>query len=106
MRLGGEAADDVVLGLALAVRGVRLGSVCVDLATVRGTVLGAGDELVDVSGLPWPDPGAWVAACAASPLVADGQAAPDGRARSTRRDPGPGLGPRQTGDVDELVTRS
>ena len=78
-RLGGDAADDVVLALALAVRGVRLGSVCVDLAAVRGTVLGAGDELVDVSGLPWPDPGAWVAACAASPLVADGQAAPDGR---------------------------
>ncbi len=30
--------------------GVRLGSVCVDLAAVRRTVLGAGDEPVDVSG--------------------------------------------------------
>ena len=78
-RLGGETADDVVLALALAVRGVRLGSVCVDLCAVRGTVLGAGDEPVDVSGLPWPDPATWVAACAASPLVADGPEAPDGR---------------------------
>ena len=40
-RLGGETADDVVLALALAVRGVRLGSVCVDLRAVKGTVLGA-----------------------------------------------------------------
>lgn len=78
-RLGGEAADDVVLALALAVRGVRLGSVCIDLGAVRGTVLGAGDEPVDVSALPWPDPAAWAAACAASPLVAAGPAAPDGR---------------------------
>jgi exodeoxyribonuclease V alpha subunit len=78
-RLGGETADDVLLALALAVRGVRLGSVCVDLAAVRRTVLGAGDEPVDVSALPWPEPGAWAAACAASPLAADGAAAPDGR---------------------------
>jgi exodeoxyribonuclease V alpha subunit len=78
-RLGGETADDVLLALALAVRGVRLGSVCVDLAAVRRTVLGAGDEPVDVSALPWPEPAAWAAACTASPLVADGPAAPDGR---------------------------
>ena len=78
-RLGGETADDVLLALALAVRGVRLGSVCVDLAGVRRTVLGAGDEPVDVSALPWPEPRAWAAACAASPLVADGATAADGR---------------------------
>jgi exodeoxyribonuclease V alpha subunit len=78
-RLGGETVDDVLLALALAVRGVRLGSVCVDLAAVRRTVLGAGDEPVDVSTLPWPEPAAWVAACAASPLVADGATAPHGR---------------------------
>jgi exodeoxyribonuclease V alpha subunit len=78
-RLGGETADDVVLALALAVRGVRLGSVCVDLGGVRGTVLGAGDEPVDVSDLPWPAPPAWITACAASPLVAHGPDAPDGR---------------------------
>jgi exodeoxyribonuclease V alpha subunit len=79
-RLGGGTSDDaVLLAIALAVRGVRLGSVCVDLAAVRRTVLGAGDEPVDVSALPWPEPSAWVAACAASPLVARGADAPDGR---------------------------
>jgi exodeoxyribonuclease V alpha subunit len=78
-RLGGGAGAEVLLALALAVRGVRLGSVCVDLAAVRRTVLGAGDEPVDVSALPWPDPAAWVAACAASPLVAAGPDAPGGR---------------------------
>lgn len=83
-RLGGPLPDDatgdaVLLATALAVRGVRLGSVCVDLAAVRRTVLGAGDEPVDVSALPWPEPGAWRAACAASPIVADGAGAPDGR---------------------------
>jgi exodeoxyribonuclease V alpha subunit len=77
-RLGGEHRDDVLLALALAVRGLRLGSVCVDLAAVRRTVLGAGDEPVDVSALPWPEPASWVAACSASPLVADGARAPDG----------------------------
>jgi exodeoxyribonuclease V alpha subunit len=78
-RLGGETAGDVLLALALAVRGVRLGSVCVDLAAVRRTVLGAGDEPVDVSALPWPEPGQWAAACAASPLVAAGVHAADDR---------------------------
>ena len=78
-RLGDERRDEVLLALALAVRGVRLGSVCVDLAAVRSTVLGAGEEPVDVSALPWPEPAAWLAACAASPLVADGAGAPPGR---------------------------
>jgi exodeoxyribonuclease V alpha subunit len=78
-RLGGETADDVLLALALAVRGVRLGSVCVDLAAVRSTVLGAGEEPVDVSALPWPEPGPWAAACTASPLVAAGVQAADDR---------------------------
>jgi exodeoxyribonuclease V alpha subunit len=78
-RLGRETKDEVLLALALAVRGVRLGSVCVELAAVRRTVLGAGDEPVDVSALPWPEPAAWVGACAASPLVADGPTGADGR---------------------------
>ena len=78
-RLGGESADDVLLALALAVRGIRLGSVCVDLAAVRGTVLGAGDEPVDVSDLPWPDPAAWTAACVGEP-ARRGRAGRTGRA--------------------------
>jgi exodeoxyribonuclease V alpha subunit len=61
--------------------------VCVDLAAVRRTVLGAGDEPVDVSALPWPDPAAWVAACAASPIVTAGAGAPGGAAAN--RDPRP-----------------
>ncbi|WP_232665379.1 exodeoxyribonuclease V subunit alpha [Pseudonocardia sp. TRM90224] len=78
-RLGGESDETVLLAAALAVRAVRLGSVCVDLAAVSHTVLGEGDELVDVSALPWPEPAAWLAACVAGPLVADGADAPGGR---------------------------
>ena len=78
-RLGGETDETVLLAVALAVRAVRLGSVCVDLAAVSRTVLGEGDELVDVSALPWPEPGSWLAACTAGPLVADGADAPPGR---------------------------
>ena len=37
-RLGGEDRDAVLLAAALAVRGVRSGSVCVDLATAADTV--------------------------------------------------------------------
>ncbi len=38
-RLGGEQRETVLLAAALAVRGVRAGSVCVELATVAGSVL-------------------------------------------------------------------
>ncbi len=78
-RLGGEPDEDVLLATALAVRAVRLGSVCVDLAAVSHTVLGEGDELVDVSALPWPEPARWLEACAASGIVAHGADAPGGR---------------------------
>lgn len=78
-RLGGEADEEVLLAAALAVRAVRLGSVCVDLGSVNRTVLGEGDELVDVSTLPWPEPTRWLAACAASGLVAAGVDAAPGR---------------------------
>ncbi|BBG01448.1 MULTISPECIES: AAA family ATPase [Pseudonocardia] len=71
--------EPVVLAAALAVRAIRNGSVCVDLGSVASTTAGEGEITVDVSGLPWPEPGTWRAACAASPLVADGDAAPAGR---------------------------
>ncbi|WP_300017520.1 exodeoxyribonuclease V subunit alpha [Pseudonocardia sp.] len=77
--LGGEGDDAVLLAVALAVRALRLGSVCVDLAAVDRTVLGDGDELVDVSALPWPDPGTWAQVCRRSPLVADGAGEGSGR---------------------------
>lgn len=60
--LGGETDESVLLAVALAVRGVRHGSVCIDLTTVPEL---AGD-------LPWPDAVAWAAALAASPLVTAG----------------------------------
>jgi exodeoxyribonuclease V alpha subunit len=78
-RLGLEADEAVLLAAALAVRGVRLGSVCVELGVLSRTVLGEGDELVDVSALPWPAPAAWQGACERSPLVAVGAGAPGGR---------------------------
>ena len=60
-RLGDEDDERVLLAVALAVRAVRAGSVCVDLATVA-----------DPEDLPWPDPVGWAAAVAASPLVEAG----------------------------------
>ncbi|WP_340537970.1 exodeoxyribonuclease V subunit alpha [Nocardioides sp. GXZ039] len=60
--LGGEDDERVLLAVALAVRGIRAGSVCIDLTTVPA--------LAD--GLAWPDAEGWSAAMAASPLVAAG----------------------------------
>jgi exodeoxyribonuclease V alpha subunit len=78
-RLAGERSEPALLALALAVRGLRQGSVCVDLTAVNRTVLGEADELLDVSALPWPEPAGWLAACRTGPLVADGADAPGGR---------------------------
>jgi len=78
-RLGGETDDRVLLAAGLTVRAARLGSVCVPLAEVRGTVSVEGDETgTDLSALPWPEPDAWLGACAASPLVAVGPGGPSG----------------------------
>ena len=71
-RLGGETDQRVLLAAALAVRAVRTGSVCIELATVAATVTGDEDALIDVTALPWPAQRGWVAACQASPLVAVG----------------------------------
>ncbi|MCW2855339.1 MAG: recD [Marmoricola sp.] len=57
-RLGGETDPQVVLAIALLVRAVRQGSVCLDLARVA--------ELDPER--TWPETGAWLAALAASPL--------------------------------------
>ena len=62
--------SDVLLAVALAVRAVRHGSVCVDLATSR-------DVAPD---LPWPDPAAWAAAVAALAARGRRRAAPGVRA--------------------------
>ncbi len=58
--LGGESDERVLLAVALTVRAVRRGSVCLDLALVTETA----------PELPWPD--GWAALIEASPLVAAG----------------------------------
>lgn len=60
--LGGESDETVALAVALTVRALRTGSVCLELATVA-----AGTELPE---LPWPEPTAWLATVRASSLVA------------------------------------
>ncbi len=78
-RIGQESDERIQLALALAVRALRNGSVCVDLRTVHAVVFDEDEEGVDVSALPWPEPEEWLAACAASRIVADGAAHPGGR---------------------------
>ena len=68
-RLGGDDRPEVLLAVALAVRGPRLGHVCIDLTTVRDTVLPDEDAPVDLDTLPWPDPEPWQAAVEDSPLM-------------------------------------
>ncbi len=68
----------VALGVAFAVRAVRLGSVTVDLTTIATTATVDDAADVDLAALPWPEPGAWVAAIAASPLTALGDDEVDG----------------------------
>ena len=58
--LGDEDDPLVALAIGFVVRAVRGGSVCVDLSAVAEPDLD----------LPWPDPGAWLAAVTASDLVA------------------------------------
>ena len=78
-RIGHESDDRVRLALALTVRALRNGSVCLDLRTVHTTAFDEMEAAIDVAVLPWPEPGEWIAACEASPLVADGAAKPGGR---------------------------
>ncbi len=61
--LGKEDDDSVALAVALAVRAVRGGSVCVDLRSVA--------QQVGMPELPWPAPGDWLKAVHASPLAAE-----------------------------------
>lgn len=86
-RLGGDPDPGVALAVALAVRAPRVGHVSVDLARVREVAAGDLDDDVDLSGLPWPEPGDWVRAVAASPLVACGE---PGAGQVATPDPGAG----------------
>jgi exodeoxyribonuclease V alpha subunit len=71
-RLGGESDETVLLAIALAVRGPRLGHVHVDLARIRDTAAVDAEEPVDLAALDWPEPPAWIARVSASPLVTAG----------------------------------
>jgi exodeoxyribonuclease V alpha subunit len=80
-RLAGESDEQVLLAAALTVRGTRAGSVVLDLDSAADTIVpeaveavGYGVEdpdaaRVDPATLAWPEPAAWVRACAASPLT-------------------------------------
>ncbi len=59
--LVGEADERVALAIALVVRAVRGGSVCVDLREAPAQI--------GIAGLPWPDADDWLAAVRASPLL-------------------------------------
>jgi exodeoxyribonuclease V alpha subunit len=72
-RLANEEDEATLLAAALAVRAPRLGSVCVDLTTIAGSVATDLDTAPDPHALPWPAPEAWLAQLAASPLVAAGE---------------------------------
>jgi len=72
-QLATEEDERTALAAALAVRAPRLGSVCVDLATIASTAATDLDIAVDLQALPWPDPEEWVDGLAASPLVAVGE---------------------------------
>jgi exodeoxyribonuclease V alpha subunit len=71
-RLGSESDETVLLAVALAVRGPRLGHVHVDLARIRDTAAVDAEEPVDLATLEWPEPQAWIARVSASPLVSAG----------------------------------
>ncbi len=64
--LAGDTDERATLAVAFAVRALRSGSVCVDLATVAGTVD------ADAPDLPWPDAAGWVDAVAGSALAEAG----------------------------------
>ena len=77
-RLCEESNDDVLLAAALTVRAVREGSVCLGLEEPHRGASDV-DDPADVAALPWPEPSAWLAACARSPVIAVGIDGPAGR---------------------------
>ena len=74
-----EDDERVLLAAALAVRAPRLGHVCVDLGDVATAVSTEIDGAPDLASLPWPPAATWRRLVVASPLVADGEEAGDGR---------------------------
>ncbi|MET9212918.1 MULTISPECIES: exodeoxyribonuclease V subunit alpha [unclassified Nocardia] len=80
-RMGREDSEDVLFAAALAVRAVRSGSVCLELARMREIGIDADESRdtaagVDPATLPWPDTDRVLAALRRSPLIRGGQAGP------------------------------
>jgi exodeoxyribonuclease V alpha subunit len=71
-RLTGEADDRVLLAVALTVRALRSGSVCLDVATARETTAVEDVDQAAMRSLAWPAASAWLKALEASPMVAVG----------------------------------
>ncbi len=68
--LFGEKDPRVHLALALTVRALRSGSICLDLARIRE--LDLGEDQVSIPDEWWPDDAVWAAALEASPAVTVG----------------------------------
>ncbi len=77
--LYGEDDQRVQLALALAVRALRAGQVCLDLAGVTGQVFEADEAAVTVPAALWPEPAGWRQSVDDSPLVSLGPDAPGER---------------------------
>lgn len=67
-----EADQQVQLALALAVRALRSGLVCLDLTEITRQTFSADEEAVSVPPELWPPLANWRAALEASPLVSSG----------------------------------
>lgn len=68
-RLCHEPTPENTLALALTVRALRGGSVCLDLATVAEDGFDVDEALVDTAALPWPEPDRWLLGLRDSPMV-------------------------------------
>ncbi|MCX5044397.1 exodeoxyribonuclease V subunit alpha [Aldersonia sp. NBC_00410] len=81
--LSGERSEAVLLAVALAVRAVRAGSVCLDLNRFADVSLDEDSE-IDVTTLPWPDVDEVIASLRRSPLVIGAANPADGTLRPLR----------------------
>jgi exodeoxyribonuclease V alpha subunit len=70
--LAGEADETVQLAVALTVRALRAGSVCLDVAAAQATTAVEEADPDGLDALGWPDTQGWLAALRESPLVAAG----------------------------------
>ncbi|MFF2084383.1 AAA family ATPase [Nocardia sp. NPDC058176] len=80
-RMGREDSEAVLFAAALAVRAVRSGSVCLELARMREIGIDADETRdpaagIDPATLPWPDADQVLTALRRSPLIQGGQAGP------------------------------